>query len=341
MRNSEEFGWLKEYNVTTERYALKDLLQAFQKFFLGINRYPKMKTKKKHSYKCSIRDDRIRFKGENGNLVFIPGISLDINDLIDCDNHNIPHGSHIEYNNVRIKFDGVCYWLSLSVKVRQPIVCDIPYYPTGEGLGVDVGVRTSAYLSDGTECPAPNRARIKNLFKRQSAISRKISADIYRRRNIAERTKAKYEDIPKSKNQIKREQEWHKTYNRIRNIYTSNYHKISRDIANRKPRFVVLEEISVESMERTSKSKHIKHDIHTSSLTKLISFIDYKCRDNGSRIIYAPRGFKSSQICSHCGNITNPGSSKMYKCPYCGLVIDRDFNAALNLKAYGISQLYR
>lgn len=334
MRHSEEYSWLTKYNVTSERYAFKDLVQAYTKFFNKINRYPKFKTKKRSNICCVIRDDRFRLKGENGEYAFIPGVSESIDDLIYIGKHRIPYAGNIEYDNIRIKSDGVHYWLSLSCKIRKPFsYVEPPLEDFSEGIGVDVGIRTTATLSDGTIYDPPNKAKLDRLARRKHYISASITRDRNKRVKQSIRTKTKYEEIPKSKNQMQREEKYLKTCIRMRNIIDSHNHKVSREIANRKPRFVVIESLSVGRMEK--QNKYVAPYIHRASMFQLTQYIAYKCQDVGSQVIFADNRFKSSQICSRCGGITKPGAKKTYTCQYCGLVIDRDYNAALNLRDYG------
>ena len=333
MRNSEEFGWLKKYNVTTERYAFKDLVNAYSKFFKKINHYPKFKSKKRSTPSCVIREDRFRFKGENGEYAFIPGISKSLNDLIYIGKHPVPINKYADYDNIRIKFDGIDFWLSLSVKIRVPFVYDSPVELPGEGIGVDVGLRTTAALSDGTMFDPPDRRYLDLLRKRRNKIASSCGRDRNKRLKESIRTKTKYENIPKSKNQIKREEKYRKVCIRIRNIVRTHNHQVSRKIADRQPRFVVLETLNIGSLEKNN--RYVAPYIHTHSLFQLAEFIEYKCKDIGSTVIRAPRGFKSSQICSNCGAENKVGDSKIYTCSCCGLTIDRDYNAALNLRNYG------
>lgn len=333
MRHSEEYGWLKNYNVTSERYAFKDLVVAYKKFFQKINRYPKFKSKKnKKNQSCSIREDRFRISND-GLYAFIPGVSESVGDLIYIGKHNIPFGCYTDYDNIRIKFDGVDYWLSLSVKINYTID-EEEQQDYSEPIGVDVGVRTTATLSDGTTFSSPNREYLSRLNRKRNKVFGHIKRDQNKRYKQAVRTKTKYEDIPKSKNQEKRETQYQRLCNRMSNIIKTHNHTVSRQIADRKPRFVVLETLSVGSMERKS-AKNVVTQIHSSSLYQLTQFIDYKCRDAGCDVIYAPRGFKSSQICSQCGTVNHIGSSKIYECSCCHTIIDRDLNAALNLRDFG------
>jgi putative transposase len=74
-------------------------------------------------------------------------------------------------------------------------------------------------------------------------------------------------------------------------------------------------------------------------MATLSEYIEYKCHDNNIEVIHADREYPSSQICSKCGSLYKIGKSKTYTCPICGLIIDRDLNAAFNLRDFGINHL--
>ena len=202
-RNNPEHQWLLEFNVATCRYALKNVRTAFEKFFTKKCRYPKFKKKRYAEKKFKVDGCKITFYN-NGTYVHIPGLGRRMSDLVYCGNHSIPIRPDVEYHNVYIKFDGIDYWLSLSVKMRNPIDMDEFVLP-GEPLGIDIGLRTAATLSNGMEFAGVNRYREHILDNRRRKIQSAITRDIERRKTIAARTKTKYEDIPKSKNQRKRE----------------------------------------------------------------------------------------------------------------------------------------
>ena len=197
-------------------------------------------------------------------------------------------------------------------------------------IGIDIGLRDSAVLSDGTVYDSPNQYRVDILLNRIKKIERSVKRDTSHRLNIANHTRVKYDSLPKSNNQKKRERRLQKTYIQLRNLYNTHYHKISKDIASRNSKFIVIENMGVSKFGRpyTSKFKY-------ASLSKLSRYIEYKCEKNGSIVIKADKGFKSTQTCSNCGNVQNIGTSKIYRCKCCGIVIDRDLNAALNLLDYG------
>ena len=328
--------WLDKINVTTCRYAFIDLANAFHKFIKGVCNHPIFKERKSDSIRIAIRSSDLSFKGNDGRYAFIPVISAKKGDLIDCGNHNIPFHKGVKYNNVRIKFDGRDYWLSLSVKIYKDNPTIKPIIELDKIIGVDVGVRTAATLSNGKTYDRVNPARLKVLEHRRRVLQSAVDRDLRRRTIEAERTRTKYEDIPKSKNQLKRESKLAKTRIQIKNLHQSHYHKISKEISESDYDVVVLETLNISRLVQTANGRG-KHEIYESRMATLAEYIEYKCLNKGKNVIRAERTYPSSQICSRCGNIHKPGPSKIYMCPNCGYIVDRDFNASTNLKNYGIS----
>ena len=334
-RNSHP--WLKDFDINTCRYALMNVYTAFECYLDLRANYPRFKTKKRHGApafrKFKVRGDRLTFWGDKKEYVHIPGFGRFKKDRIYCGtNHNIPTGPNVKYDNVYIKCDGIHFWLSMSVSTE----IDDPVNTGTEIVGIDVGIRTPATLSTGESLyMGPNKLAM--LDKRKRSLDRAYKRDLNRRKFIAERTKAKYENIPKTKNEQKRDIKRLTTYKRISNSYKYQYHVISKQIAtNPNIGTVVIEDLHVRELQRNKFTSNI---ITQARLKILLRFIEYKSIENGKRVIKAPDTFPSSQICSNCGHIHKIGQGKIYRCPNCGLVIDRDYNAALNLRDYGISVL--
>ncbi|MFR3365748.1 MAG: RNA-guided endonuclease InsQ/TnpB family protein [Gallintestinimicrobium sp.] len=105
------------------------------------------------------------------------------------------------------------------------------------------------------------------------------------------------------------------------------------EIVNRKPRFICIEDLNVSGM---IKNRHLSKAVQNQGFFEFRKQLEYKCNDRGIQLIVADRFYPSSKLCSCCGNIKKDLrlSDRTYKCE-CGNVIDRDFQASLNLKAYG------
>jgi putative transposase len=102
-----------------------------------------------------------------------------------------------------------------------------------------------------------------------------------------------------------------------------------------KPKYIVIEDLNVSGM---LKNKKLSRAIQEQSLREFRRQLNYKCNWYGVELILADRFYPSSKLCSNCGNIKKDLklSDRKYECGKCGLKIDRDFNASLNLKNYPI-----
>lgn len=331
-RNQPGNEWLLDYNVGTCRGAIKNAKNGLEKFFKHLCRYPRFKSRKHNKgIRFKVPGDRVSFRGENGRYIHIPGMGYKKKDFLDCKRHRIPIGPGIEYKNVYISFDGLHYWVTMSVK--ETIESPEPIENTTV-IGVDVGVRKSAVLSNGMVFERPDEVRLGILEHRRRKLQSVISRDINRRYKESIDTKTKYHELNKSNNQIKRERKLKITNKKIANLYDNHYHQISRKIADLRPSTIVLETISVRQMQR--REPYMAPIIVPARLAKLVEYIEYKCENAGINVIRADNNYPSSQICTRCGKRHKLEGEEIFICPYCGYKIDRDYNAALNLRNFGL-----
>ena len=321
-RNSND--WLNDIPYSSCKIAIRIAYRAFLNFLSNQSRYPKFKTKKRSIQSLGIRNERNAFYFKESK-VRISG--LNPGDLIECKSHDIPRGPNIQYYGCTIVKDGYEYWLSVNIEQTIPIK---PIPSDSENvLGIDVGVRTFATLSNGITYNAPNNSKlIKRARRHQSKLSKLRNARV----TESIRTKTKFEDVPISKNEIKLQKLYRKTKSRIKNRNIAFLHNTTSSICNMGYGKIVMEDFSVRSMQ---KHRHVSKLI--AMIPSLYSFkfqMKYKCRDNGIDLEFADKYFPSTQICSNCGSRHKVGTSKVYVCPNCGFTIDRDLNAAINLSRY-------
>ena len=159
------------------------------------------------------------------------------------------------------------------------------------------------------------------------------------RRRLQRRVSRKYEknkkgvSYCKTKNVIKNEKLLLKVNHRLTNIRKNYLNQTTSEIVNRKPRFICIEDLNVSGM---MKNRHLSKAVQNQGFFEFRKQLEYKCNNNGIQLIVADRFYPSSKLCSCCGNIKKDLklSDRIYKCE-CGNVINRDFQASLNLKAYG------
>ena len=147
----------------------------------------------------------------------------------------------------------------------------------------------------------------------------------------SKRTKIKFSQSHKSKNLLKLESKIRKEYRKINNILTTNIHTITSELVKLNPSSIVIEDLNVKGMR---KNKHISEKINESKFYEFRKQLEYKCEWNNINLIIADRWYPSSKLCSSCGNKKDKLSlsERTYVCKKCGCVIDRDYNASLNLK---------
>jgi len=115
-----------------------------------------------------------------------------------------------------------------------------------------------------------------------------------------------------------------------------NIHKATKAIVT-KYDIIYMEDLDIKDLLSKQKLKKHKRKMLTSSLGKITTLLEYKCEHYNKTIKKIDRYYPSSQTCSVCGKTYQVKASEVYKCPYCKLVIDRDYNAAINILNYGIA----
>ena len=167
--------------------------------------------------------------------------------------------------------------------------------------------------------------KIRKLEKRKRRLQRSISRKYLKNK--------KGESYCKTSNIIKSEKKLLKIIKKLTNIRHNYLHQTTTEIIKRKPSFICIEDLSVSKM---MKNKHLSKSIQQQNFYEFRQQIEYKSKWNNIKLIIADRYFPSSKLCSCCGDIKKDLklSDRIYKCK-CGNIIDRDLQAALNLKKYG------
>ena len=327
LKKQENYKWLNKISNNVTKQAIKDACNSYKRFFKGQSKYPKFKSKK-HS-KQSFYQDNVKIQFTDTH-VKVEGFSMShkrnkqkLNWIKLCEKGRIP--TNCKYMNPRFTFDGLHWYISVSVDVE-----DDTSIPTNEGIGIDLGLKDLAVCSDGNTYKNINKSpKVKKVEKKKRRLQRSISRK-YNMNKEGERYK-------KTSNIIKREKELLKLTKRLTNIRRNHLHQITSEIVKRKPSFICIEDLNVSGM---MKNKHLSKAIQQQGFYEFRRQIQYKSEWNNIPVILADRFFPSSKLCSCCGMIKKDLklSDRIYKCD-CGNVIDRDYQASLNLKQYGESVL--
>ena len=324
LKKTDEFKWTNNYSNNITKQAIKDACDAYIKFFKKQSQFPKFKSKRKSRPSFYVDSVKIEFSETHVKLEKIADSTrknrAKANWIKLAEKNRIPVG--VKYYNPRITFDGINWWISVGIECEDVVEMKT----NSSGLGIDIGIKDLAICSDGNTYNNINKTKtVKKLKKKKRRLQRKVSKKYLKNK--------KGERYCKTCNIIKSEKELLKVNHRLTDIRHNHLHQTTSDIINRKPRFIVLEDLNVKGM---MKNKHLSKAVQEQCFYEFYRQIEYKCNWSGIEFITANRFYPSSKLCSHCGNIKRDLklSDRVYKCE-CGNEIDRDLQAAINLERYG------
>jgi len=345
-----ELSWLYEYDCDIVKQAVKDACKAYYKFIKYLSdckknhknpEYKKGSLKRKRNNSDYVLTDKDlkhypRFKSKRKSMpsfyvdvlrIHFNDGKMDITKLKNIDLYEkdyIPENT--KYYNPRITFDGIDWWVSVSVEedFTKPKL-------NGHTLAIDTGVKELATCSDGTVYHNITKDRRfkklnKSIKQKQRQVSRKY-----------EQNKTEDGKFQKTQNIIKLEERIRKKQIKQNNMRMDYFHKTTTEIVRTKPSRIVHEDLNVQGM---MQNRHLSKAIQQASMSMFLTLLDAKAEKYGIEVIKADRYFPSSKLCSHCGQIKKylKLSDRVYKCSECGFELDRDLNAAINLAAYPESQ---
>lgn len=320
--------WLKEVGSNVMKQGVKDANIALQRYIRGISGRPKLKSRHKSKISFYVNYESLSrrpngFQGEKIGYVKtaspLPKIPKDK-----------------KYSNPRISFDGKHWYLSIGYEVKQEAA-----ELTGESLGIDLGIKSLAIVSNReatkTHCykninkSVEARRLEKKLQREQRKASRKLEANI--KRYDKNRRPIWIHPLKKCKNLEKQNRKIRLIHKRITDIRNNHLHQTTSEIVKTKPSQIVMEDLNVKGM---MKNKHLSEAIAKQKFYEFKRQIRYKAERYGIRVIEAGRWYASSKTCSHCGNVKKnlKLSDRIYICSVCGVKLDRDLNAAINLANY-------
>ena len=328
LKKTDEYTWLNEIDCDVPKQAIKDACEAYRDFFKGYTKFPRFKSKK-HSVPKFYQDNvKIKFTDTHVKLMLVAGKGKATSKRNQkfCRVRLAEHGriptENVKYMNPRIKYDGLNWYITVGIEYEESDTL-----LSNEGIGIDLGIKDLSICSDGNTYKNINKTqKVKKLEKRKRRLQRSISRKY-------ENNKKKGGSYCKTSNIIKSEKEFLKLNHRLTNIRQNYLHQITSEIVKREPSFICIEDLNVKGM---MKNRHLSKAVQQQCFGGFRRQIEYKAMWNNIPVIIADRFFPSSKLCSCCGNIKKDLklSDRIYICE-CGNVIDRDYQAALNLKRYG------
>lgn len=301
-----DYPWMYEVSKCCAQEALRDLDVAFKNFFRRVKNgekpgYPKFKSKRKGIGSFRLTGN-IYVKANKVKLPRLGWLKLKEKDYL-------PLEAHILSATVSEKAGR--WFVSLQVKenVPEPLKNE-------EVCGVDVGIKALATLHDGTQFENP-----KALAKLREQLDRA-------HKRVSRRQKG-------SQNRKKAVRTLQKLYLRIGHVRKDAIHKATTAITKQFG-VIGMEDLNVSGM---VKNHHLANAVSDASFHEFHRQLTYKAGWNGGQVIQADRCFPSSKTCSQCGTKKAELrlSERVFCCEHCGLTLDRDVNAAINLRNYTVS----
>lgn len=329
LKKTEEYSWLNNISNNVTKQSVKDGCDSYKRFFKGLSQFPKFKSKKRTRPSFYQGNDKIKFT--NTHVKFEGFASSKkknkqkLNWVRLAEHARIP--TDCKYYNPRVTFDGTNWWISVGIDYEDSINT-----PTNDGVGIDLGIKDLAICSDGNTYKNINKtSKLKKLNKKKRRLQKQVSRKY-------EMNKKGGNCYCKTNNIKKLEHKLLKLNHRISNIRNNYQHQVTSEIIKREPSFIALEDLNIKGM---MKNKHLSKAIQEQGLYDFKCKLSYKAEWNNIKIVDVPRFFPSSKTCSHCGSYKGDLklSDRTYKCESCGMELDRDYNASLNLKQYGESTL--
>jgi len=302
----ESFPWMYEVSKCAPQESLRDLDKAYANFFRRVKNkdgkvgHPKFKSK--HDSKQSFRlTGSISATESRVHLPKIGYVKLKEKNYIPVD----------------------CKVLSATVSKRAnrwfvSVLTEEEINPVnnaeGRVVGIDLGIKVLATTSDNVVYMNPKalNKNLKKLARIQKQHSRKVKGSNNRKKHISKIQRVHY---------------------RVSCIRNDAIHQMTTAVAKTKPRLVVIEDLAVKNMMRNHK---LARSLSDAAFGETRRQFEYKGKWYGFELMVADRWYPSSKTCSRCGyiKVELKLSDRTFVCPVCGLVIDRDLNASINLKQY-------
>ena len=219
----------------------------------------------------------------------------------------------------KISFDGKYWYLSYTENIETSVT-NLPNYT--DGIGIDLGIKKLATVSDGTSVPNTKTfRRVRILNKRLKRLQRKVS----RKYRINKCNKHN-----KTKNIIKLEKQIKLIHRSIKNIRINHIRKFVSELVKKQPQYIAIEDLNVKGM---MKNKYLAKDIANCSFYTIREHLIRKAKERNIVVRLVDRFYPSSKTCSNCGSHKKDLklSQRVYHCNNCQVKIDRDFNASLNI----------
>lgn len=316
--------WIDECGSKARKKALVNAEIAFKRFFDGLAGFPRFKKKSNQGMKLYFPKNN---KGDWRiwrHKLMIPTLKQ----VRLKESGYLPVGAKVINGTVSCKAGRfyVSVVIDIDEKSKYNKDLEASYHITTDGIGIDLGVKDLAIVSNGNTFKNINKSsKVKRLEKRLRREQRRLSRKYEFRKKKGGMTATASANIDKQKLKVQ------KIHHRIDTIREGYENKVVHEIVKQKPRFITMEDLNVRGM---MKNKHLAKVVAAQRFNLILTKLKRKAQIIGIEFRTVDRFYPSSKNCHTCGH-TNKGlklKDRVYICPKCGYTEDRDFNAALNLR---------
>ena len=309
----DNFIWLREQNTKVLKQAVNDMLSAYKNFFTQYKGFPKFKSKHDNKQSCRFPSDAISKR--NDYTTYKLSLANIKNIKFRC---NEKYAQYLQKYHDNIKQATLSklpcgeYYLSFLV---DGSLSSKGFQDTDKVVGIDLGIKNFVITSDGEvfENLHFKKSESNKIKRLQRQLSRKIKG---------------------SNNRNKSRIRLAKEYKKINDKKQYYLHQVSNTLINEN-QVICMEDLNVKGMLKTHK---LAESIQEMNFGEFKRMLEYKANWYNRRIVFVDRFYPSSKTCHHCGYVNKQLklSDRQWKCPQCGEMIDRDYNAALNILDEGL-----
>ena len=314
--NNPDKKWIKDVSSKSAKQAMTYGEQAFKRFFKGLSSFPVFKKKGKNELGAYfVKNNKTDFE------FYRHKIKIPILKFVRVKEYGyIPKNTNIKSGTITKIADR--YFLSLIIEVDDIVKTKNKNI---KGLGIDLGIKDTAICSDGRVFKNINKTiKIKKLKKKLKREQRKMSRSI-------EYSKSKKIKLRELKNFNKKKLKVQRIFYRLNCIRDDYNNKIVDEITRAKLKYITIEDLKVSNM---IKNKHLSKAIQEQNFYAIRTKLINKCKERNIELRLVDTFYPSSKTCSCCSSIKRnlKLNDRIYKCCNCGLEMDRDYNASINLE---------
>ena len=308
--------WIKDVSSKSVKQAIIYGEKAFKNFFKGLSAFPVFKKKGKNELGAYfVKNNKTDFEFYR-HKIKIPTLKF----VRVKEYGYIPKNANIKNGTITKIADR--YFLSLVMEVDDIIKTE---NTNTEGLGVDLGIKDTAICSDGRVFKNINKTKkVKKLKKKLKREQRKMSRSV-------EYSKSEKIKLKELKNFNKKKLKVQKIFYRLNCIRDDYNNKIVNEITRTKLKYITIENLKVSNM---MKNRHLSKAIQEQNFFSIRTKLANKCKEKNIELRIVDTFYPSSKTCSCCDSIKKDLklNDRIYKCSNCGIEIDRDYNASINLE---------